>query len=64
MITMRNVKKKNLIVPPVAKACTDWMSPVRVMAVPKIVRMNVSRTRTMFQTLSRPRRSWIVTECR
>src|SRR5580704_12442303 len=37
--------------------------PERVRNVPKMVRKNVSEMRKTFQTLSRPRRSWSMTEC-
>ena len=47
-----------------AKLCTLDMRPERVRNVPKIVRKNVSPIRKTFQTLSIPRRSWIIVECR
>ena len=46
------------------KACTDCTMPDRVMKVPKMVRKNVMITSDTFQTLSIPRRSWTMTECR
>ena len=45
-------------------ACTDWTMPDRVRNVPKIVRKNVTMTRTTFQTRSMLRRSCTITECR
>ena len=47
-----------------AKACTEETIPLRVRNVPKIQRKKVVMTRTMFQTFSMPRFSWIITEWR
>ena len=38
--------------------------PDRVRNVPKMARLKVRMTSTMFQTFSIPRRSWIITEWR
>ena len=46
------------------KECTDWMTPERVRKVPRMVRLKVATTSERFQTRSRPRRSWTITECR
>ncbi len=46
------------------KACTDSMMPLRVMKVPSSVSPKVNRMSSRFHTLSMPRRSWIMTECR
>ena len=40
----------------------EFTTPDRVRNVPKIERQNASETRTMFQTFSMPRFSWIITE--
>ncbi len=45
-------------------ACTDCTTPERVMKVPKIVRKKVRITSETFHTLSMPRRSCTITECR
>src|SRR5882762_5453819 len=45
-----------------ANECTLAMRPERVRNVPKIVRKKVARTSDTFQTLSMPRRSWIIIE--
>ena len=47
-----------------ANVCTESISPERVRNVAKSVSRNVSVTKTMFQTLSMPRFSWIITEWR
>src|SRR5687767_15305551 len=46
-----------------ANECTLAIAPDRVRNVPKIVMKNVRQIRKMFQTLSIPRRSWVITEC-
>ena len=43
---------------------TDWMTPERVRKVPRMVRLNVATTSDRFQTRSRPRRCWTITEWR
>ena len=43
-----------------AKECTDCTTPLRVRNVPINVSSHVSQINTMFQTLSIPRRSWIM----
>jgi hypothetical protein len=45
-----------------AKECTLAMAPDRVRNVPKMVRKKVTQMSATFHTLSRPRRSWIITE--
>ena len=44
--------------------CTDEMTPLRVMKVPKSVSPNASPISDRFQTFSMSLRSWIITECR
>jgi hypothetical protein len=46
------------------KLWTLWMTPERVMNVPKILSRKEPTIRLMFQRLSMPRFSWIMTECR
>ncbi len=46
------------------KLCTLAMMPLRVMKVPKMLSRNDPMIRVMFQRLSMPRFSWIITECR
>jgi hypothetical protein len=47
-----------------AKACTELMTPERVRNVPSMESRKVAKTSAMFQTLSMPRFSCIMTECR
>jgi len=47
-----------------AKECTDWMTPERVMKVPRMLRRNVPTTRVTFHFRSIPRFSWIIIEWR
>ena len=44
--------------------CTDSSTPERVRKVPRMVRLNVATSSERFHTLSRPRRSWVMTEWR
>ncbi len=44
--------------------CTDTSTPERVRKVPRIVREKAAIKSDRFQTRSRPRRSWTITECR
>ncbi len=46
------------------KLWTLEMTPDRVMNVPKMLSRNEPMIRLMFQRLSMPRFSWIMTECR
>ena len=46
------------------KAWTEVMTPERVRNVPRMVRLNVAMSSDRFQTRSRPRRSWTITEWR
>src|SRR6516165_6698359 len=59
----RNTAKKGPMLD-CAKAWTEETMPLRVRKVPKMLRKNVVITKAMFQTLSMPRFSWIITECR
>jgi hypothetical protein len=48
----------------VAKVCTDSSTLPRVRKVPKVASANAPTARPRFHTLSMPRRSWSITECR
>ena len=65
-VSMTSARKLRNSTPiePCVKAWTEAITPERVRNVPKSVRPNVRITRTMFQSLSMRRRSWIITECR
>ena len=45
------------------KACTDWMSPVRVVHVARMVNQNVAAARPSAQCLKTPRDLYRVKEC-
>jgi len=47
-----------------AKLCTLLTMPLRVLNVPRMTSRKVRMIRAMFQTLSIPRFSWIITLCR
>src|SRR4028118_1569959 len=47
-----------------ANECTLWMTPERVMNVPRMARRNVLTTSVTFHLRSMPRFSWIMIECR
>ena len=47
---------------PSPNACTELITPDRVMNVPRMVSENVATSRLRFQTRSIPRRSWTSTE--
>jgi hypothetical protein len=56
--------RKYIPIGPSPKACTDESTPERVRKVPRIVSANVATIRFRFHSLSIPRRSCTITECR
>ena len=64
-IATRQMKPRNH--PPSGLCVNEWIeltTPDRVRKVPKSARQKASVTSRTFHTLSMPRFSWIITECR
>ena len=61
---MTNATRNQLPTPLCAKECTDWMTPERVMNVPRMAKRNVLTTSVTFHLRSMPRFSWIMIECK
>src|SRR5580692_1886410 len=63
--SVKPIKTRNHVpIEDCAKACTELMTPERVRNVPSMESRKVAKTSAMFQTLSMPRFSCIMTECR